>query len=231
MNILSSASVEYCKEDDQNEHHKFEELKIHTKDEIGDLANSMIQMEKDINEHVANLVRTANELIQSREKEAELTEAANIDVLTQVRNKRAFVAEEEQKDEEIRKGTARFGIAVIDMNNLKKINDTYGHEKGDEAIKDLCSRICNTFKHSPVYRIGGDEFAAVLENQDLENRDRLIESFYETCEKEEQKTPWRSMSAALGFKLYDRKAHNKFSDVFKAADAEMDKKKTRMKQA
>jgi len=230
VNILSSASIEYCKEDDKNEHHKFEDLQIHTKDEIGDLANSMIQMEKDINEHVANLIRTANELIQSREKEAELTEAANIDVLTQVRNKRAFVAEEEKKDEEIKNGTAKFGVAVIDMNNLKTINDTYGHEKGDEAIKDLCSRICNTFKHSPVYRIGGDEFVVILENQDLENRDRLVSTFTETFKKEEQKKPWRGTSAALGCKLYDKKLHNKFSDVFKAADAEMYKQKVQMKQ-
>lgn len=229
VNILSTASIEYCKEGDQNEHHKFEELKIQTKDEIGDLAKSMVQMERDINTHVANLIRTANELIESREKEAEMTAAANIDALTHVKNKRAFVSEEERLDRAIKEGNAEFAVAVIDMNNLKAINDTYGHEEGDEAIKDLCAAICDTFKRSPVFRTGGDEFAVVLENSDLKNREKLFEEFRKASARAEEKKPWRGMSAALGCEVYDRKKHNNFPDVYKAADAKMYENKSRMK--
>ena len=229
VNILSSASVEFCNENNNNEHHKFENLAIRSKDEIGDLANSMVQMEKDINLHVANLVKTANALIQSREKEAELAEAANIDPLTKVRNKRAFVTEEEHMDEEIKNGTAEFGVAVIDMNNLKTINDTYGHEKGDEAIRDLCNLICNTFKHSPVFRIGGDKFVVILRKFDLKYRDHLISDFYAASELEEAIVPWRGMSAAIGYKVFDPQTDNKFSDVMKVADARMYEKKVQMK--
>lgn len=229
VNVLSTASIEYCKEGDKNEHHKFEELKIDTKDEIGDLAKSMVQMEHDINNHVANLIRTANELIESREKEAEMTAAANIDEMTQVKNKRAFVSEEERLDREIKAGNAEFALAVIDMNNLKAINDTYGHEEGDQAVKDLCAAICETFKRSPVFRIGGDEFAVVLEKSDLKNREKLFEEFRKAAVRGEEKKSWRGMSAALGCEVYNKKKHNNFSDVFKAADANMYENKSRMK--
>ena len=229
VKILSAASIEYCKEDDKNEHHKFGELDIRANDEIGDLASSMVQMENDINDHVATLIKTANELIESREKEAEMRKAANIDALTHVRNKRALFSEEERLDREIREGKANFAVAMIDMNNLKTINDTYGHEKGDEAITDLCSAICTTFKRSPVFRTGGDEFVVILEGYDLEHREQLIVRFRETMAAEETKKPWRGMSAALGCQEYDKNRHNRFSDVFKDADDKMYQNKTAMK--
>jgi len=229
VKILSEASIEYCKDTDKNEHHKFGELNIRAKDEIGDLASSMVQMENDINDHVATLIKTANELIESREKEAEMRRAANVDALTHVRNKRALFTEEERLEREIRESSANFAVAMIDMNNLKTINDTYGHEKGDEAIMDLCETICTTFKRSPVFRTGGDEFVVILEGYDLEHRDELIARFRETVAKEELKKPWRGMSAALGCRVYDRKRHNHFADVFKDADAEMYRNKTEMK--
>ncbi len=229
VKILSAASIEYCQEDDKNEHHKFDSLNIKTNDEIGDLATSMVQMENDINDHVATLIRTANELIESREKEAEMRKAANVDALTHVKNKRALISEEERLDREIRDGTADFAVAMIDMNNLKTINDTYGHELGDEAILDLCEAICSTFKRSPVFRTGGDEFVVVLENEDLKRKDQLIARFREAAAKEDTKKPWRKLSAALGCCVYDPKQHNLFADVFKAADAEMYRNKTAMK--
>ena len=229
VKILSTASIEYCKEDDKNEHHKFDSLNINTKDEIGDLASSMVQMENDINEHVATLIKTANELIESREKEAEMRRAANVDALTHVKNKRALLSEEERLDRAIREGSADFAVAMIDMNNLKTINDTYGHEKGDEAILDLCEAICSTFKRSPVFRTGGDEFVVIMENDDLKHKDQLIARFRETAAREESKKPWRKLSAALGCCVFEPKRHNLFADVLKAADAEMYRNKTAMK--
>ena len=59
-------------------------------------------------------------------------------------------------EERIQKGEKKLGIAIVDLNFLKKINDTYGHEKGNLAIKKLCFIICHIFQHSPVFRIGGD---------------------------------------------------------------------------
>lgn len=70
-----------------------------------------------------------------------------------------------------------FAIAVFDLNNLKDINDRLGHEVGDQYIKNACRVICDSFKHSPVFRVGGDEFAVFLENTDYWVRERIMQQF------------------------------------------------------
>ena len=69
-----------------------------------------------------------------------------------------------------------FGIAMIDLNNLKVINDTYGYEEGNYAIKKLCEIVCSVFSHSLVFRIGGDEFVVILKGADqkmYENKNEM----------------------------------------------------------
>ena len=87
---------------------------------------------------------------------------ANIDALTGMRNKHAYVDLEAQIDREIQAGTSDpFALVIFDVNGLKDVNDTLGHQAGDKFLQDACSEICRLFKHSPVFRIGGDEFVAV----------------------------------------------------------------------
>lgn len=62
---------------------------------------------------------------------AEMRKVANIDALTHVKNKRALFGEEEQLDREIREGTANFALVMIDMNNMKTINDPWDLRKPD----------------------------------------------------------------------------------------------------
>ena len=65
-------------------------------------------------------------------------------------------------------------MGVFDCDNLKQINDQNGHDKGDIYIRAASQLICRVFAHSPVFRIGGDEFAVVLQNEDFINREDLI---------------------------------------------------------
>ncbi len=76
-----------------------------------------------------------------------------------------------------------FALIVFDINDLKKVNDTRGHDAGDKHIKKASTFICDRFKHSPVYRIGGDEFVVFLMNEDFKNREKLIKSFDSAIEK------------------------------------------------
>ena len=105
---------------------------------------------------------------------------ANIDALTGVKNKHAYVDFEQHLDRMIyEKEPPEFAIAVFDVNGLKQVNDTLGHRAGDELIRAACSMICEIFKHSPVYRIGGDEFVVVAHGSDYENIDSLAEEVRE----------------------------------------------------
>lgn len=100
---------------------------------------------------------------------------AMIDGLTGIKNKYAFLAAQERLDHQIEENNQEsFAIVMLDVNDLKKINDTAGHQAGDQYLRDACKIICDTFKRSPVFRIGGDEFAVIAQGRDYECIEELL---------------------------------------------------------
>jgi diguanylate cyclase (GGDEF)-like protein len=110
---------------------------------------------------------------------------------------------------------------MIDINNLKYVNDSFGHEHGDEYIKGCCNIICNVYKKSPVFRIGGDEFVVILRGNDYVNRmdcfDSLEDLFDESCGNTSAEEYCR-YSASFGMADYDPSTDKTVDDVFKRAD-------------
>ena len=72
---------------------------------------------------------------------------------------------------------APYAVVVFDVNFLKKMNDVYGHEAGNELLRCAAGIMTKVFSESPVYRIGGDEFAAILEDIEYERRAELVDAF------------------------------------------------------
>lgn len=111
----------------------------------------------------------------------------------------------------------------MDCDNLKTVNDKYGHDKGDMYIKTASQLICCVFKHSPVFRIGGDEFAVVLQNEDFQNREELTGLFEkntnEICASAEN--VWEQVSVSLGMAEYDPESDTSVDDVIHRADKTM----------
>ncbi|MBO7670777.1 MAG: diguanylate cyclase, partial [Oscillospiraceae bacterium] len=92
---------------------------------------------------------------------------ANVDPLTGVRNRHAYLVAEERLNQQLEANdTLAFAVVILDVNDLKLINDRDGHAAGDQYLKDACKIICDCFRHSPVYRIGGDEFAVIVQGRD-----------------------------------------------------------------
>ena len=136
--------------------------------------------------------------------------------------------------QEIADGQTKIGLAMIDLNYLKKINDTYGHDKGNVSLITLCQIVCHVFDHSPVFRIGGDEFAVVLRGHDLEHIDELVEEFNQKLKElqdNEELKYWEKISAAIGYAVYDPALDSDFDALFKRADDAMYKNKEAMKAA
>ncbi len=234
INKLSEASVRYYSDADENDSdlHKFSDLDIHTGDEIETLANSIAKMERDINDHIKDLMSTRNELDSAKEYAEKMEKNAYVDSLTGVRNKRSYDAAMANLRSDIVQHVACFGIGVIDLNDLKRINDNYGHDHGDEAIKEICSIICDVFTHSPVFRYGGDEFVILLRGRDLDSADELIADFRKRSAAlmtAPDAEPWERVSAAAGYSVYDPDIDTDPLSVFERADQEMyiDKKKTK----
>ena len=144
---------------------------------------------------------------------------ANKDALTKVKNKHAYSHAVAEMDEDITGHRSKeFAIAVLDINGLKNINDTRGHRVGDEYIKSCCRIICTTFKHSPVFRIGGDEFAVILTGEDYENRQTLSDSFKSIMQSNAQR---ELATLAIGIAAYDRNMDTSVATVFERADNAM----------
>ena len=224
INKLSEASVSYVSDGSTSVRCVFSSLDIHTGDEIETLADSMAKMERDLNDYIDNLILTRSELSTAREYAEKMEEDAYRDSLTGVRNKRSYDAAVTKLLSDISLNNDTFGIAIVDLNNLKEINDNYGHKYGDEAIRNICSIVCDVFAHSPVFRYGGDEFVVILQNQDLEHIEELIVCFrgrmHELKNKRDAE-PWLRHTAAIGFAVYDPEIDHIVSNVFRRADEAM----------
>lgn len=162
----------------------------------------------------------------SREIEA-ATQKAYKDGLTGVKNKLAYLEALAGIETGIENGTLKeYGVVVFDLNGLKVINDTLGHEAGDEYIKNACVLICQQFKHSPVFRIGGDEFVAILKGEDYANREELEASFVKTIDENQAKG---TVVVSSGLAIYKPGVDESYNDVFKRADALMYSRKKALK--
>lgn len=190
------------------------EIRVASKDEIGELA-------KDFRATVGHLKRYT-EYING---------LAYKDSLTGVKNKTAYDKAVEELQEEI-KGNEKpvFAIAEFDVNDLKPVNDKYGHDSGNELIVNSCHMICKAFAHSPVFRIGGDEFVVILRGRDFEDREEIFLQIQKWMEEtRDENNPAVRVSIAGGLAVFDPETDTCVADVYKRADAAMYENKRFMK--
>ncbi|MBR4908914.1 MAG: GGDEF domain-containing protein [Acidaminococcaceae bacterium] len=168
-------------------------------------------------------LRELEELVQiDRRKDVELNSAKDLafkDPLTGVKSKYAYLEKENQLNQMIKEGVAlQFAVASCDVNGLKMVNDTLGHRAGDELLRSACKQICDAFAHSPVFRIGGDEFAVILDGGDYEARHVILTSFKELAEENLKE---KKAVVSVGMSDFILGQDSNVQDVFARADANM----------
>ena len=178
-------------------------------DEVGRLTNTFKRLSGHMKDHISNL-----------------NKRAYVDALTSVRNKGAYTTYIEDMQKRMDEGDSQemaFAVGVFDCDNLKRINDRYGHEKGDVYLKTASRLICHVFQHSPVFRIGGDEFSVILQNADYENREVLVEQFKAGMAEisASAKHEWEEAHIAMGIAVYDSQRDRSVNDVIRRADEGM----------
>ena len=163
-------------------------------------------------------VAIANYLLYSRYNKM----VFQVDALTMLLNRGCY----ETNIESLR---SKAILLFFDVNQFKKVNDTYGHDVGDLALKNIALRIKKTYgKYGKCYRIGGDEFCVIM-NHHLEEADKLKESFFTSMKEMRKKDP-RMPSVSLGYATYDSSLP--IEQVIKEADADMyQNKKAREEEA
>ena len=156
-------------------------------------------------------------------------EMARRDPLTGIKNKTAYHETEMTIQKEIENGICDdFAIVVCDINDLKIINDTKGHKAGDEYIRSVSRMICNVFTHSPVFRVGGDEFAVILKGADYNDRDELMTNIRNRVL--ENINIGEGCIVATGMSEYRRSEDHIISEVFNRADELMYENKKDLKE-
>ena len=122
---------------------------------------------------IDNQVKKESEIKNKLQKEHNL---ARTDSLTGALNRISYSEIESNVDERISNNEIdELAIVICDLNNLKIINDTLGHSEGNNYLIRAKNFLSSTFEHSPIYRIGGDEFAIILEEKDYDVCDDLID--------------------------------------------------------
>ncbi len=153
---------------------------------------------------------------------------AYTDPLTHIKNKHAYVEMEEKIDKLIAKDEIKeFGVIVFDLNGLKQVNDTLGHDAGDKYICDSVGVIEKYFGEENLYRFGGDEFVVILQNENYEKRKSLFASFnHQIDEAVDSDKPIIS----AGMSIYRRGQDNTYRAVFSRADKLMYSRKEYLKE-
>lgn len=156
-------------------------------------------------------------------------ELARRDELTGIKNKTAYKELEASVQGNIDNciDYLEFGLVVCDANNLKYINDTFGHAAGDEYIKSAARILCDIFVHSPVFRVGGDEFVVFLRGGDFAIRHELMEKLRNQVL--ENNKAGNGVVLAAGLSEYNPETDKYVVEIFERADKEMYEDKQRLK--
>ena len=156
-----------------------------------------------------------------------IRDVAGRDTLTGVKSKLAYSEAERDYAERMAAGQQdHMALAVLDVNGLKYVNDTLGHQAGDELIQKASRMICMYFAHSPVYRTGGDEFVVLMQGEDFENREAILNLFRKESEAH---IASGDVVVSLGTSDYRPGEDASLQDLFRRADERMYEDKKRLK--
>lgn len=190
-------------------------IHCNTKDEVGELAESFRITAVSLNHYMSHL----NQL-------------AWRDGLTGAWNNTAYKDKITKLEERMQQNDIDFTVLVADVNNLKKINDSFGHEAGDHAIIETSKLLMETFGDKVVYRIGGDEFAVILEGVDSIRYQGKIRMFHDRLKEDVIDNGYKSfrLQVAIGASTFQNFADKTYQEVFRRADEEMYENKEKQKE-
>jgi len=155
-----------------------------------------------------------------------LQRLAYTDPLTGIPNRRRY--EDELK--ELEEGPDDFALVAVDVNGLKHVNDTLGHDMGDLLITSMADCLRKTFgPNSMIARMGGDEFAAIVKDLEYKDMDSLLWRLQSEIEIKNEELPQLNISAAYGYCKRSEYPSMNAKEIYRIADSRMYVRKAQMK--
>lgn len=181
---------------------------------------------------ISCFVEVCRDISGQKEMEKKLQEAANTDVLTGLYNRRGFITLAEHQLRVADREKRSLALIYVDFDNLKRINDKFGHEEGDRALADTANLLKKSFRESDVLgRLGGDEFAMLLTEPSEQDIEQIIsENIQQNLKSHnEQSSRPYLLSVSVGIAHYNPANPCTLNDLLKTADKLMYRKKRQLK--
>ena len=208
-----------------------ENLNIKTGDEIEELYQTFTSVMKESLYYMTNFNRAQIDIRTKNERIDEISATAYKDALTGVGSKAAYKKVLKEIDGDIFYESAEIAIVLADVNNLKYVNDTFGHEYGDAYLVGCCNLLKSVYANSDIYRVGGDEFIILLRGSDYKNREELLKKareLYQNAHANESANPWERYSSSIGMAEFETGDTNA-EMIVKRADTAMYVEKTKFR--
>ncbi len=159
-------------------------------------------------------------LVAELEKDKEkFKDMAYKDPLTGIYNRRFFFEEAKIIIEQVKRTNTPICIAMYDIDNFKRVNDTYGHDMGDVVIKDFAKTIVNSIRKSDIpARIGGEEFAVLFYNTDINNAFKVTDKIRQDFEASTHTLNDITIKCTCSGGLYQIKEEDDIDSALKKAD-------------
>ncbi len=178
--------------------------------------NQNILLNKEVEKRTSQLNKAYRNL---DEKNKELYKNANIDYLTGIKNRRSFFNETTNLLEESILKNSNFYILMIDIDNFKKINDTFGHALGDKVLINFCNIVNEIINKDDLFaRIGGEEFCITFCDKKLSDITKTCENIRLACSKSEINIANQKITFTVSMGLSSRNYFNKIDKILHHAD-------------
>ena len=178
------------------------------------------QYEKRLENDIETKTKQLNESIQKIEKiNEDLYKLAHKDYLTGINNRRSFYIQGKKALENSIKTESSFSLLMMDLDNFKTINDTYGHDMGDKVLLEFCSIVQSCIEEDDIFgRLGGEEFAVILLNKDEKTVDAISESIRAKCEHTLVDFEEKQLNFTVSFGLSQREDFDNIDKIMQKSD-------------
>jgi diguanylate cyclase (GGDEF)-like protein len=192
-------------------------------EELTEISNTLrSHASPDIKNLSESLLRAVSGAIRQSLLDRELCSLALSDDLTGLQNRRGFLALAGQQLKQAHRSGQQFLLFSCDLNNLKMINDSYGHQEGDQAIVRTSEALKSTFRNSDIIaRFGGDEFCVLAFEASVQHEEPILERLKENLRKASAGESRYSLSLSVGLARYDPRRPVSLQDLMAEADTAM----------
>ena len=174
---------------------------------------------------ITSYVSVQEDITEIKNNEARLEFLATTDELTRIYNRRRFMECAKEEHKRSQRYNHSMGLVMFDIDHFKAINDTYGHDGGDEVLRKMASLVKEHLRETDVIgRLGGEEFAIILPETDAAGVIQLVERLRQTLAETLYNINGKEIhvTASFGVTIYTKNSHvSAVDNLLKEADQAM----------